>query len=111
MIASVPFSTSIVGTLTLAAVLGIGGYLWRTMLSQNKKLDRMTNYLFQAKTSKDGIPAPIGKIAEIDATLGVHGRQLAKLDKGQLEVLRRLKMSNGGTIAEGIEALQTKENE
>lgn len=108
MIATVPFSTSIVGTLTLAAVIGIGTYLWRTLLGQNKKLDRMANYLFQAKTGKDGIPAPLGKIAEIDTTLEQHSMALKKLDRGQLEVLRRLKMSNGITIAEGIEALQNQ---
>ena len=63
------------------------------------------NYLFKAKTGKDGIPAPLGKIAEMDATLAVHGVQLAKLDRGQVEILRRLRMSNGDTIAEGVEYL------
>jgi hypothetical protein len=111
-VAVIPFTTSVVPILVLMAVGFLGGVSWRLLVSQNRKLDRITAYLFTASTTPDGIPGPPGKLAQQDAALASqdvvlkqHTSQLARLDRGQVEILRRLQMSNGDTIADGVEAL------
>ncbi len=90
----------------------VGG--WKVLRSQNDKLNRITNYLFQAKTGKDGIPAPLGKIAEMDTKIdGLQQGQrtihtvLTAQSKQNVEILKRLEMSNGTTIAQAVEAMTT----
>ena len=104
---AVTFVSSVSGGILILLVAGaiVGG--WKMMTSQNNKLDRMTNYLFQAKTGKDGIPAPVGKIAALETHLEKVDLQLNRLDEGQLLILKRLEMSNGITVAEAVEAMTT----
>lgn len=104
---AVTFVSSVSGGILILLVAGaiVGG--WKMMTSQNNKLDRMTNYLFQAKTGKDGIPAPVGKIADLETHLEKVDLRLNRLDEGQLLILKRLEMSNGITVAEAVEAMTT----
>jgi hypothetical protein len=89
-----------VGPLIGTVVIALAGWLIRQTAHQNDKLNRITRYLFTPPNTIDGIPGAPGKLDALDA-------QIDLLRKGQLEILKRLEMSNGSTIAQAVEAMTT----
>jgi hypothetical protein len=88
------------GPLIGTVVIALAGWLIRQTAHQNDKLNRITRYLFTPPNSSDGIPGPPGKLDAIDA-------QIDLLRQGQKQILQRLEMSNGKTIAQAVESMVT----